>query len=247
MISRQKIRKMPFQYYQKRHYIGKKKFFSTKKRELLKNNVFLFIDSCIEMKKWLFIPVFIWLTLPVKSQIAFGARAGIAYTSLTQIIDEEVTYGGRVGFNIAGMLDVPISRKFSLRPELSFLSQGGAYSLEFREKETIWERYKRNYYAIQIPVNFAYKIFVNEWQFGAYGGPTVSLSTKVKEREGLEERRFRTFDIGAGAGFYVERRNLFFTIYSHTGLVDRLAEKRPNESNLYQNNVIFSFGYWFRK
>ena len=199
------------------------------------------------MKKWIFIPVLMWLTLSVKAQITFGARAGIAYTSLTQVIDEEVTYGGRIGYNIAGLMDIPLHRKFSLRPELSFLSQGGAYSLEFREKETLWQRYKRNYYAVQVPINFTYKMFVNEWQFGAYGGPSFSLSTKVKEREGLEERRFRTFDIGIGAGFYVERNNLFFTIYSHTGLVDRLAEKRHGESHIFQNNVIFSFGYWFRK
>ena len=199
------------------------------------------------MKKWIFILVLIGLSLSVKAQITFGARAGIAYTSLTQTIDEEVTYGGRVGFNVAGLMDIPLSRQFSLRPELSFLSQGGAYSLEFREKETLWQRYKRNYYAVQVPINFTYKMFVNEWQLGAYVGPSISLSTQVKEREGLEERKFRTFDTGIGAGFYVERQNLFFTIYCHTGLIDRLEEKRPGESHIYQNNVIFSFGYWFRK
>ena len=214
---------------------------------MLKNNVFLFINSCNEMKKWIFLPVVMWLTLSLKAQVTLGARAGIAYTSLTQTINEEVTYGGRVGFNVAGLTDIPLSRYFSLRPELSFISQGGAYSLEFRERETLWQRYKRNYYAVQIPINFTYKMYVNEWQFGVYGGPSASLSTQVKEREGSEERRFRTFDIGIGAGFYVERQNLFFTIYSNTGLVDRLEEKLPGESHIYQNNVVFSFGYWFRK
>ena len=227
--------------------LQKQKYFSTKKKGLLKNNVILLIHSCIEMKKWLFIPVFIGLSLSSKAQVIFGARAGIAYTSLTQIIDEEVTYGGRVGFNVAGLMDIPLNRKFSFRPELSLLSQGGAYSLEFREKETLWERYKRNYYAVQVPFNFVYKMFRNEWQFGVYGGPSISLSTKVKEREGLEERKFRSFDVGIGAGFYVERNDLFFAIYANTGLVDHLEEKRPDESHIYQNNVIFSFGYWFWK
>ena len=199
------------------------------------------------MKKWIFLLVMMALSFSVKAQVTFGARAGIAYTSLTQIIDEEVTYGGRVGFNVAGLMDIPLSRKFSLRPELSFISQGGAYSLEFREEETLWQRYKRNYYAVQVPVSLTYKMFRNEWEFGVYGGPSFSLSTPVKEREGLDERRFRTFDVGAGAGFYVERYNLFFTIYTNTGLVDRLEEKRPGESHIYQNNVTFSFGYLFRK
>jgi hypothetical protein len=199
------------------------------------------------MKKWIFIPVFIGLLFSAKAQVTFGVRGGIAYTSLTQVINEEVTYGGRVGYNVAGMMDIPLHRVFSFRPELSLINQGGAYSLEYLKEETFWERYKRNYYAVQVPLNLTYKIFLNEWQMGVYGGPTASLSTQVKEREGLEERRFRSFDIGIGAGFYVERRNLFFTIYSHTGLVDRLEEKRLAESHIYQNNVVFSFGYWFRR
>ena len=199
------------------------------------------------MKKWLFILLFIGLSLPVEAQVTFGARAGIAYTSLTQTINEEVTYGGRIGYNVAGLMDIPLSHRFSLRPELSLMSQGGAYSLEFTKDKTFWERYKRNYYTVQVPVHLTYKMRLNEWKIGAYSGPTVSISSQVKEREGLEVRRFRSFDIGIGAGFYVEYYNLFFTIYSHTGLVDRLEEKRPRESHIYQNNLIFSFGYWFRK
>jgi hypothetical protein len=218
-----------------------------KKHELLKKSVILFIISGIGMKKWICLPVLLGLSLIAEAQVTFGIRAGIAYTSLTQMIDEEVTYGGRMGLNMAGLMDIPLSQKFALRPELSFISQGGAYSLEFMAEETFWQRYKRNYYSIQVPLNITYKIFLHEWQIGVYGGPTISLSTQVTEREGLEERRFRSFDVGIGAGFYVERQNLFFTIYSHSGLVDRLEEKRPGESHILQNNVIFSFGYWFRR
>ena len=227
--------------------MGTKLFFNNK-AYVVKKNVTLFDHSCNAMKKWIFIPVFVWLSLSGKAQITFGLRGGVAYTSLTQIVNEELTYGGRVGFSVAGLMDIPLERKFSLRPELSFISQGGAYSLEFTKEETFWQRYKRNYYSVQIPVNLTYKIVTNnEWQIGAYGGPTVSLSTRVKEREGFEERRFRSHDVGIGAGFYVQYYNLFFTIYSHTGVLDRLEEKRPNESHLYQNNMVFSFGYWFRR
>ena len=207
----------------------------------------MFINSCIEMKKWLLIYLIVGFSLSAKAQVTFGARGGITYTSLTQTINEEVTYGGRVGFNVAGLMDIPFHRRLSLRPELSFINQGGAYSLEFKKDETFWARYKRNYYAVQIPLNLTYKMLLNGWQIGVYGGPSASLSTQVKEKEGLEERRFRSFDIGMGTGFYVEYQNVFFTIYSHTGLLDRLADKRPHESHIYQNNVIFSFGYWFRK
>jgi hypothetical protein len=201
------------------------------------------------MKKWLCVHILIaGFSFAVKAEINFGVRAGFAYTSLTQVLNEEVTYGGRLGFTVAGLMDVPLSRKFSLRPELAFISQGGAYSLEFIKNEpSYWTRYKRSYYSAMIPVNLTYRITWNEWQIGAYGGPSVTLSTQVKETDNFEVRRFRPFDAGMGVGFYVEYQKFFFTIYSHTGLLDRLEIRHPNESHLYQNNLIFSFGYWFRR
>ena len=200
------------------------------------------------MKKWIGIYILITgLSLAVKAEITFGTRVGLTYTSLTQILNEEITYGGRLGFTAAGLMDIPLSRKFSLRPELAFISQGGAYSLEYIRNGPYWERYKRSYYSAMIPVNLTYKIIRNEWQVGAYGGPSVTLSSQVKETDNFEVRRFRPFDAGMGVGFYVEYQKFFFTIYTHTGLLDRLEIRLPNESHLYQNNVIFSFGYWFRK
>jgi len=207
----------------------------------------LFINTCSRMKKWIFAYLILCVTFTTHAQLTFGARAGVTYTSLTQEIDGVVTYGGRIGYSVAGLLDIPLNRNFSLRPEIALISQGGAYSLEFME-EPFWKRYKRNYFTVQIPANFSYLVYRNnEWQIGVYAGPTISLSTKITEREGLEERRFRTFDVGIGEGFYVQYYNLFFTIYSHSGLLDRLEDKFPNESRLFQNNVMFAFGYWFRR
>jgi hypothetical protein len=87
----------------------------------------------------------------------------------------------------------------------------------------------------------------NDLQVGVYGGPSITLSSQVKETEDFEVRRFRPFDVGVGIGLYVEYHKVFFTIYTHTGLLDRLEARHPNESKLYQNNVMFSFGYWFKK
>ena len=218
------------------------------------------------MKKWIYIYIIVTgFSLAGKAEITFGVRAGLTYTSLTQKLNDEVSYGGRLGYSMAGLMDVPLSQRFSLRPELAFISQGGAYSLEYMHETPYWERYKRNYYSVMIPVNFSYKLMIgaanvvqpannitvnflrNDWQVGVYGGPSVTLSSRVKETEDFEVRRFRPFDVGLGVGFYVEYQKFFFTIYSHTGLLDRLEARRPHESRLYQNNVMFSFGYWFRK
>jgi hypothetical protein len=182
------------------------------------------------------------------ARVGFGVRAGLSYASLTQIVDEKVTYGDRLGVCVAGLVDIPLSRKFSLRPELVVLNLGGSYDVEYVTEGQPYlrvERVKSSYYSLQVPVNFTYKILVNNWQFGVYGGPSLSVSTPVREKVLPEERRFRPFDVGMGVGFYVQHRRLFTSIYTHSGLVDRRTRKQSHESQLYQNSVALSLGYWF--
>ncbi|MDR1676614.1 MAG: PorT family protein [Tannerella sp.] len=200
------------------------------------------------MEKWICLGIMVLFSFGVEARVGFGIRAGVSYASLTQIVDEEVTYGDRLGFCAAGLMDIPLSRKFSLRPELVILNLGGAYDVEYLVEEQPYlriERIKSSYYALQMPLNLTYKILVNNWQFGVYGGPSVSVSTPVREKVLPEERKFRPFDVGMGVGFYVQHRRVFTSIYTHSGLVDRQTRKQSHESQLYQNSVVFSFGYWF--
>ena len=184
----------------------------------------------------------------MKAQVTFGIRAGISYASLTQMIEEEVKYGGRIGFSMAGLTDIPLSSRFSLRPEIALVNLGGTYYMLYRtDKQIEMERHKSNYYSIQAPINVVYKIFSKDWQFGVYGGPSIAVSTQVREKTLREEERtFRPFDVGTGIGFYVQLRRVFSSIYMHTGILDRQTRKSSGESQLYQNNVVFSLGYWFR-
>ena len=200
------------------------------------------------MKKWIYIGIVMSLVGGMKAQVTFGIRAGISYASLTQMIEEEVKYGGRIGFSMAGLTDIPLSSRFSLRPEIALVNLGGTYYMLYRtDKQIEMERHKSNYYSIQAPINVVYKIFSKDWQFGVYGGPSIAVSTQVREKTLREEERtFRPFDVGTGIGFYVQLRRVFSSIYMHTGILDRQTRKSSGESQLYQNNVVFSLGYWFR-
>jgi hypothetical protein len=200
------------------------------------------------MKKWIFLEIIVLFSSGVEARVGFGVRGGISYASLTQIVDEQVTYGDRLGFCVAGLMDIPFSRKCALRPELVILNLGGAYNVEYLVEEQPYlkiERIESSYYSLQIPLNFTYKILANNWQFGVYGGPSMSVSTPVREKVLPEERKFRPFDIGVGVGFYVQHRRVFTSIYTHSGLIDRQTRKQSHESQLYQNSVVFSLGYWF--
>ena len=62
-----------------------------------------------------------------------------------------------------------------------------------------------------------------------------------------EEPNLRTIDLGINVGLSVEYSRFFFSINNVAGVLDRRTVKRKYESMLFQNNVTFSVGYFFRK
>ena len=168
------------------------------------------------MKKYLLLLLAGLWTCAAQAKIIPGVRLGLSYNQLTQIVDEEVTYGGRIGFEAAGLLDIPLSQRFSIVPELAVASEGGAY-------------------------NYLY-LFDD---MGIMAGPFASVSTREREHHEWISREFRRFDVGAGAGLYVEYHSVFFSVYGRTGFIDKLRQKQPFESQVYQNSVALSFGYRF--
>lgn len=48
--------------------------------------------------------------LPAMAQVSFGVRAGGAYSSLIQKVEDTYEAGARFGFSIAGLADIPLSK-----------------------------------------------------------------------------------------------------------------------------------------
>ena len=178
------------------------------------------------MKKYLLLLLAGLWTCAAQAKIIPGVRLGLSYNQLTQIVDEEVTYGGRIGFEAAGLLDIPLSQRFSIVPELAVASEGGAYNyLYLFDDMMITGRHSSSYLSL--------------------AGPFASVSTREREHHEWISREFRRFDVGAGAGLYVEYHSVFFSVYGRTGFIDKLRQKQPFESQVYQNSVALSFGYRF--
>ena len=192
------------------------------------------------------------------SQVEFGVRAGGAYSSLVQMIEKDYDSGGRFGFSVAGLMDVPLYKGLSLRPEVAFVNQGGDY-FSHQTEDGMNAHHKYSYYSIQVPINVAYTFYLSDIRLAVFVGPAFdfSLFGKMKTEEtgvstdidfGSEkEPNLRTFDFGISAGMSVEYKHFFFSIQNLTGLLDRRTVKRDGESTLFQNNVTFSLGYFFRK
>ena len=194
----------------------------------------------------------------VFAQVEFGVRLGGAYSSLVQRLDKTYESGGRIGFSVAGLMQLPIYKGLSFVPEVGLIYQGGDYySYPTDEGMTTHNMYK--YYSLQVPLDLAYTFNISDVSLSVFAGPTldVSLAGKMKTEEtGVEsdiefgkkeEPNLRTIDLGINVGLSVEYSRFFFSINNVAGVLDRRTVKRKDESMLFQNNVTFSVGYFFRK
>lgn len=200
-----------------------------------------------------------FLMFPVMAQISYGVRAGGAYSSLIQKVNEKYQAGSRFGYSVAGLMNIPLSKdqKWSLCPEVAFVSQGGS----FYDRPSVNGTSRLSdtwYYSLQVPVNVAYTFTFTDVSLSIFGGPVFdwSLFGKIKT-EGNESRNLK-FGVSEGKdlkpctfgmdlGLAVEYYNFFFSINSMCGMVDRQAKKLKGETSIFQNNVTFSLGYFFRK
>lgn len=192
------------------------------------------------------------------AQVEFGVRAGGAYSSLIQQLDKTYESGGRLGFSVAGLMQVPIYKGLSFVPEVGLIYQGGDYyTYPIGDEMGVHNFYK--YYSLQVPLDLAYTFQVSDVRLIVFAGPTLdfSFAGKMKSKEtGVEtdiqfdkkeEPNLRTVDLGINVGLSVEYNRFFFSISNVAGVLDRRTVKRKDESLLFQNNVTFSIGYFFRR
>lgn len=191
------------------------------------------------------------------AQVTFGVKAGGAYSAMIQNVENTYRAGARFGFSIAGLADIPVYKRLSVRPELAFVNQGGSFLSNYEIEGAKNSFNKCNYYSIQIPVDLVYTFVFKDVRLGVFAGPVLdfSLFGKMKTRDEHVDIHFgetgetdlKSFDLGVNVGLQVEYKNLFFSIGAVCGTLDRLAVRGEGESSLYQNNVTFSLGYLFRR
>ena len=200
------------------------------------------------------------MIVPATAQITWGVRGGLAYSSLVQKIDNNYQSGARFGFSVAGLAQIPLYKRLSLQPEVAFVHQGGNYLSKISEgdgTDLAYPKTKCNYYSILVPVNLVYTFQFTDVYFSVMAGPVVVFSRLEKRghKNGDSDIVFgkpgeadlKTFDLGENLGLQVKYSNFFFSVSALGGTLDRRTTKHDGESSLYQNNVTFSLGYYFRR
>lgn len=209
------------------------------------------------MRKIVCLIIALAMILPAMAQVSFGMRVGGAYSSLVQKIEDESESESRFGFSVAGLADIPLSKnkKWSLRPEVAFVNQGGAYYSDQDTEEPLFN--KCWYYSLQVPVNVAYTFTFTDVRLSVFGGLAFdwALFGRMRSRESDKDLHFgvsegkdlKTCDLGISFGADIEYNRFFLALNAICGTIDRRATKREGETSVYQNNVTVSLGYYFRR
>ena len=139
--------------------------------------------------------------IPTTRPITFGVKAGMNISNLTKdrYFNEQKD---KIGFNVGGFVNIPLSSKFSLQPELLYSNVGSKVSRTYKYGEgdinipsTFMnnedrESYTRSLNYLSIPVMLQYNIIPNLYleagpQFDVFLGGKNKGETTVKSTPAL--------------------------------------------------------------
>jgi hypothetical protein len=202
--------------------------------------------------------ILVWIlagAAPAAARVYWGVRAGVARSSLVQEIDLDYRSGSCVGYSAGLLADIPFYERFSFRPEVALIYGGGSFLSEQLGEGIFLLKHRLRTYSLQPSFNVAFNIPISGVKMAVYAGPALDfrLWNTVSTQSMLEESSFaatgketKPFDLGVHAGISVEYKGVFFSINALAGNLYRQKEKTEGEPSVYQNNLTFSLGYFFR-
>lgn len=197
------------------------------------------------MKKLYLFTLLSLLTITVSKaqEIRFGAKAGLNLSTFTG--DAFTGFDTRASFHIGALVELPLSEKFSIQPELLYSEKGSDLD------DFFLFQFKANLNYIEIPVMAKYYVIEG---LSIELGPVASILVKaegsdkgvVKDVSDL----YKTFDFGIGVGAsYRLPMDVFFSLRFVKGFLD--ANERDSlddyNSDFKVQNAVFqiSAGYMF--
>lgn len=171
-------------------------------------------------------------------ELRFGAKAGVnnAFLGGDLGLAELST---RTSFHIGGLVEIPLSEKFSLQPEVLYSSEGYDQWIIFLSSTEVELDY------IRVPILAKYYI-INGLSVEA--GPNLGLLVSAKTNGENDKDHFKDFDaqLAIGASYRLNF-GLFFSLRYNQGLVNILDQTDSNGESLKGQSNVFqiSAGYSF--
>ncbi len=193
------------------------------------------------------VAVFGFSQAQAQDEIKFGVKAGVNFAKLTGDAVEDAD--GRTGFHIGGVVEIPVSEKFSVQPELLY-SQQGLQQKESFEGIDFESKLKLDY--IHVPVMAKFYVadgFALEAgpQFGFNVGAKQEFSAGDESEEEDVKDSVAGFDLSLGAGVSYKLDNgLFFQARYMFGLSNvNKDEEEGFDDNLTNSVLSLSVGFMF--
>jgi len=123
------------------------------------------------MRKIFLIAALALSAVAVNAQATFGIKAGANFSNLKTTGDESESLDTKVGLNIGGLANIPISEMFRVQPELVFSMEGAK-----EEEDEVKLKLNLNY--INVPVLLQY----NSSGFIAETGPQIGFLIGAKSK-----------------------------------------------------------------
>lgn len=194
-------------------------------------------------------------------ELRLGAKAGVNFASIGG--DGSDDFDGRTSFHLGALVEIPISDKFSVQPEILYSSQGvQADESDTFMGQTISYEYKRKLDYINIPIMAKYYVIEGLSieagpQFGILVSAKDELEISGGDNSGSSDEDIKeylnTLDIGFGLGAAYRLNNgIFFSARYVLGITDIIKDQDSDfgdadfEKFKQHNNVIqLSLGYSF--
>ncbi len=199
------------------------------------------------------------IALPAIAQIGVGVRVGgnLAKVAVTdedgESVDEDVNYSfGLVG---GGLIELSISDKFAIQPELLYSQHGFAVDMTFFDEEF---SVKTRFNYLQVPILAKIKFgsepvgfHVMAGPYAGYGVGDITVSTemdgeKEEETASWEDTELKRVDFGVAAGLGVSISagpgRIGLDARYQLGLANMIEEPSGSEK-LSNRNLQFSLCY----
>ena len=171
-----------------------------------------------------------------QGEVHFGAKAGVNVASIggdAYLGGGFGSFGSRVSFHVGGLVEVPITEKISVQPEVLYSSQGSNW--DFTGAGDI----KLDY--INFPIMGKYHII--EGLSGELG-PVIGVLIKA-DQSGVDVKdSYKSTDIAIGIGAtYRLPMGVFFSLRYNKGITDIndiSGYTYSNQNNVFQVSAGFS-------
>lgn len=213
------------------------------------------------MKKSILIlgTLFLCVTVMAQNQkVKLGVKAGLNISTLT-FDESELKSSNKPGFTAGAMAEIPLTKKFSVQPELLFSQQGTKTS--FSDPDVTNSVYKGtielNY--LNIPVMLKYYLVEG---LSLQAGPQIGILLKAKNKyqdnflgyenhESLDLKKYSSgIDTSVNLGLGYQFKDKFYTDLRYTISYSNIfKEGDPNHfiNNDLKNRVFqITVGYFFK-